>query len=620
MKKLIRSVRKVEFEARIFISFSIVILICVLSFVVYRSSPSNIIIAGRWFGIEPDLAYRTGYLMVAVMLMVASLLRMWAGSILTSQRVMAFKVQKSQLTTSGPYSLVRNPIYLADFIAYIAFAMCLKPAGLLLPVLIYIHYTQLVIYEEQSLQQQFGERFLAFKRITPRFIPGFSSIRRFVSQFRSFDINMDGFRHNALYLLFIPGFIVTAYTGSLIYAVIIGLPAVIDWAVIHTFIGLSPSSSEVEQKEIPAGKAELSKAKVFEDILYAQCWEDPEIDRKAFKINSEDVIFSITSGGCNVLAFLADNPRKIISLDLNPFQNYLLDLKIAAFSTLHYDEVLEFFGVIPSERRFKLYTRIRLSLKDESREFWDKNKDKISNGIIHCGRYEKYMHLLRRWFNMLAGKSLIRKLYNAKDLAERKTLYERKWNNLRWRVFTRFFLSRSFMTLLFDSAFFDHLEESFSFGSHFRNVIKRAITELPVRESSFLSYIMFGNFHSLEHLPVYLRRDNFEKIKSRLDRIEIVTGSCKDYFASLPADCISKFNFTNIFEWMPAEAFEELLRDTIRVARDKSVITYRNLLVPRSRPERLGKWIIKNKELSEKLHNEDLSFIYRAYIVEQINK
>ncbi len=620
MKKFVWSVRKIEFEARIFISFSIVILVCVLSFVVYRSSPGNIAIAGRWFGMDPDLANRTGYLIVAVMMVVASLLRMWAGSILTSQREMAFKVQKSRLSTSGPYTLVRNPIYLADFIAYIALAICLKPAGLLLPVLIYIHYTQLVIYEEKSLQQQFGKRFLAFKRSTPRFIPSFSSIRRFVSQIGSFKINMDGFRHNALYLLFIPGFIVTAYSGSLIYAVIIGLPAVIDWAVVHTLIGLSPSSSEVEKKEIPAGKAELSKAKVFKDILYAQCWEDPEIDRKAFKINSEDVIFSITSGGCNVLAFLADNPRKIISLDLNPFQNYLLDLKIAAFRILHYYELLEFFGVIPSERRFKLYTRIRLSLKEESRKFWDNNKAKISNGIIHCGRYEKYMHMLRKWFILLEGKSLIRQLYNAKDRFERKTLYDRKWNNLRWRVFTRFFLSRAFMTLLFDSAFFDHLGESFSFGAHFRNVIKRAITELPVRENSFLSYIMYGNFHSLEFLPAYLRRENFEKIRSRLDRIEIINGSCEDYFTSLPSDCISKFNFTNIFEWMPAESFEKLLREAIRVARDKSVITYRNLLVPRSRPENLGRWIVKNKELSEKLHDEDLSFIYRAYIVEQINK
>ena len=64
--------------------------------------------------------------------------------------------------------------------------------------------------------------------------------------------------------------------------------------------------------------------KVFQDVLYAQCWEDPQIDREAFNITSDDIVFSITSGGCNVLTFLIDNPKKIIALDLNPYQNYLL--------------------------------------------------------------------------------------------------------------------------------------------------------------------------------------------------------------------------------------------------------------------------------------------------------
>ena len=33
--------------------------------------------------------------------------------------------------------------------------------------------------------------------------------------------------------------------------------------------------------------------KVFDRLIYAQCWEDPEIDRKAFRIGPDDTIFSI---------------------------------------------------------------------------------------------------------------------------------------------------------------------------------------------------------------------------------------------------------------------------------------------------------------------------------------
>jgi S-adenosylmethionine-diacylglycerol 3-amino-3-carboxypropyl transferase len=71
---------------------------------------------------------------------------------------------------------------------------------------------------------------------------------------------------------------------------------------------------------------------------------------------------------------------------------------------------------------------------------------------------------------------------------------------------------------------------------------------------------------------------------------------------------------------MPAEEFHRLLQKTIRVARDGSVLTYRNLLVPRSRPESLAAWIQPDTVLAAALYDADRSFIYRAYQVEKIVK
>ena len=101
-----------------------------------------------------------------------------------------------------------------------------------------------------------------------------------------------------------------------------------------------------------------SSEEIFRDIVYAQCWEDPEIDREAFRIQPDDTVFSITSGGCNTLAFLLDNPRAVYALDVNPSQNYLLDLKMGAFAALPYGEMLELLGVRPSRRRRDLYARV----------------------------------------------------------------------------------------------------------------------------------------------------------------------------------------------------------------------------------------------------------------------
>ena len=88
------------------------------------------------------------------------------------------------------------------------------------------------------------------------------------------------------------------------------------------------------KKKSLSKKRNFSHSKVFRDILYAQCWEDPEMDRIAFKIKPDDTVFSITSGGCNAMAFLIDDPQKVICLDMNRYQNYLLSLKINAFKTL----------------------------------------------------------------------------------------------------------------------------------------------------------------------------------------------------------------------------------------------------------------------------------------------
>jgi len=362
------------------------------------------------------------------------------------------------------------------------------------------------------------------------------------------------------------------------------------------------------------------RPKVFDDILYAQCWEDPELDRAAFSIASDDVVFSITSGGCNVLTFLLDNPRKVIALDVNPYQNFLLDLKMAAFKRLSYLELLEFVGVRESDNRMQLYNKLRPALHHDSRSYWDTQSRKIQHGILHCGRYERYMGLLRRWVNRLMGRALVRKFFETEDPAARGELFRTEWRTIWWWLFTRVLLSRFTMTLLFDKAFFRYLDGSFSFGKHFAERVRRALTELPTKENYFLSYILLGRYYSEDHLPPYLREQNYHIIRSRLNRIEPVCDSCEHFFSTLPDSCITKFNFTNIFEWISPEEYERLLRQTHRVARNGAVLTYRNLLVFRERPIALAAHIRSLHMKARSLHERDLSFIYRNYVVEAINK
>jgi S-adenosylmethionine-diacylglycerol 3-amino-3-carboxypropyl transferase len=602
---------------RIFISLTIVLTISIISFLSFRDQHSVIEIAGSWIGFSSRSAIQYGYFAVAFLVLLASLLRMWAGSILTSKTVMTFRIQNSKLIISGPYNFVRNPIYFADLIAFSSLSLCLRPIGLLIPVLIWLHYYQLIKYEEEKLISRFGATYSKYIRSVPGLFPGLRQIGTLFSFPLNFKLNFDGFRHNAQYILFIPGLIYASFSGKFIYAILIGLPAVIDWAVIHTIIGNS-SGTPAKEKSL-FYKRKLSNSKVFRDVLYAQCWEDPEMDRIAFDIKPGDTVFSITSGGCNALTFLLDDPVKVICLDMNRFQNYLLRLKISAFKTLGYNEMLEFFGVRDSKRRWELFEKLKPFLSEEEQLYWSNKKSDLNHGIIHCGKYERYMHLLKRVFRILIGEKVISELFNSSSLDEQRILFKTKWDNFKWRMFCRILLSRTFASILFDKAFYKYLEPKFSFEKYYRSAVMQAVTELPIKENYFIAYILLGNYLD-DNLPVYLKKENYEFIRDRVDRIQTITSGCQEYMRTLPMDTISKFNFTNIFEWMSMEEFTLLLLETFRIAKDGAVITYRNHLVTRNRPEAFAEKIIPDMKLSLELRKRDRSFIYKAYVVERIKK
>jgi S-adenosylmethionine-diacylglycerol 3-amino-3-carboxypropyl transferase len=655
MTTLQLKIQKFEFESRIFISFGLVASICALSLSIFAHLPTAAVILGGLTALPAPVASALGFVAAALAMAAASFLRIWAGSALTSRRMMSFQIKTDELLTSGPYRIVRNPIYLADLMAFTGFVFVLPPIGLLLPVLLFLHYTQLIAYEEISLRREFGPLYAEYEKRVPRLLPGAGSGTAFRTAIRDVAFTRDGIRHNALYLFFIPGFVLAAATGTLLQAVAIGLPAVVDWAIVHTRTGIkgrafgSPlardfyaraSTAEIDPRAklgAPAGagvrakapapaavakKPTAVKAKVFEDVLYANAWEDPAVDRAAFCIQPSDVVLSITSGGCNVLAFLLDDPRKVIALDLNPHQNHLLELKMAAFRKLSYRQLLAFFGVRPSAARLALYReRLRPVLSDDARRFWDGQPAKIARGLIHAGRYEKYMRLLRKILITPTGRQrLARKMFEAEDPAERERLYRRRWLGPGWTLLTRVMLSRRLNSLLFDKAFFAYLDRDVSFGRHFAAKAEHALLRLPLKDNYFLSYILFGRYYDERHLPPYLRPENFRTIRDRIDRIEIVTDSGTRYLAGLEDSSVTKFNFSNIFEWMPPQAFEELLRETVRVACDGAILTYRNLLVPRERPASLEPWIRPRPDLAGPLGEADLSFIYDRYVVEQVEK
>ncbi|KAJ2121906.1 hypothetical protein IW147_003895 [Coemansia sp. RSA 720] len=73
----------------------------------------------------------------------------------------------------------------------------------------------------------------------------------------------------------------------------------------------------------------------FSTYIYGFTWEDPQADIAALDLHSGDNIMVITSAGDNALAYAAHtNGLTIHCVDMNPCQNHLLELKLAALTVV----------------------------------------------------------------------------------------------------------------------------------------------------------------------------------------------------------------------------------------------------------------------------------------------
>ncbi len=243
------AVLRLEFEYRIFVSFGIVIAVALLSLNTFDYLPSPFEALSSFLGIGRDWAQSAAYLIAAVFMVAASALRIWAGSTLSSHRMMAFQVQTDSLLTDPPYTLCRNPIYLADFTAFCGFAVVMPSIAVSLPFFLLLHYRRLIAYEQTELRGEYRLQFSTYEKFTPPFFPTLRSICRTILISRSVTFSKDGVRHNALYLLFVPGFIVASFTHNFFLALAIGLPAVFDWAIIHTIVGTADRKEAANAEE-----------------------------------------------------------------------------------------------------------------------------------------------------------------------------------------------------------------------------------------------------------------------------------------------------------------------------------------------------------------------------------
>jgi S-adenosylmethionine-diacylglycerol 3-amino-3-carboxypropyl transferase len=360
----------------------------------------------------------------------------------------------------------------------------------------------------------------------------------------------------------------------------------------------------------------ISSRTSFSQIRYAQCWEDADVLLEALDVRPGDTCLSIASAGDNSLSLLTRDPARVIAVDVSAPQIACLELRVAAYRTLDHSELLELVGSQPSARRADLYLRCRSALSRDAREFWDSHPEAIDEGIGATGKFERYLALFRRRILPLVhGRRRVERLLHSGTPEERQRFYDQEWNTRRWRMMFRLFFSRPVLGRAGrDPEFFRYVRGDVPGAILART--RYALTTLDPGENPYVQWILMGRHGTA--LPHALRRENFDRIRARLDRLEWRCLPLETFLDSQSEGSIARFNLSDIFEYVSAYDYERLLERLLRVGRGGGRLVYWNLLVDRHRPETLADRLRPLEPLARELHGRDKAFFYGALVVEEI--
>jgi betaine lipid synthase len=148
-------------------------------------------------------------------------------------------------------------------------------------------------------------------------------------------------------------------------------------------------------------------------------------------VTPDDVVLAITSAGDNILSFCLDSPRRVHAVDLNPTQNHLLELKVAAFTALPYPDVWKLFGAGKhADFRRLLIEKLSPHMSSAAFQYWLQAGPSVfaaasSKGLYFSGGSGNALMLVGWLFRVLGLTEEVRALCAAQTLNEQREIWRR---------------------------------------------------------------------------------------------------------------------------------------------------------------------------------------------------
>ncbi len=383
------------------------------------------------------------------------------------------------------------------------------------------------------------------------------------------------------------------------------------------------------------------------NIVYNQCWEDPRLDRVALELTSHDRVVVITSAGCNALDYALAGAGHVHAVDMNPRQNALLDLKIAAAKALNYEEFFQIFGRGKATEWKTMYPqRIRPLLTPEVQKFWDRKGAMFSpygrrKSFYFRSTSGTFAWLVNVYIDKVAKlRDSINAMLATDSVEQQQDLFQQyKLADRLWRPFIKWAMKRDMTLALLGvpRAQRRQIDEQYP-GGILQFVIDRVetvFTRLPLKDNYFWRVYLTGEY-TQDCCPEYLKPENFETLKtSVVNRVTTHTSSVLAFVNEQPAGQITRFILLDHMDWLTREPSKKILTDEwqgiVDKAAPKARILWRsagldgefiNSLSIKSggQTRQLGELLSYNRDLATSLHAKDRVHTYGSFCIADLKR
>lgn len=335
--------------------------------------------------------------------------------------------------------------------------------------------------------------------------------------------------------------------------------------------------------------------------------EDWETEKSALQIQPDSSVLCVTASGDRPLNLLSTECKQIVTIDANPIQNALFDLKKAALKHFDYDDYIAFLGLTPMEQRWQHYDKLKDNLSPQSQALWQEHHTKVKNGVLFSGAVEKLGKTSATVANFFRRKK-IEQLLSFDDLDEQIAFVEKEFDTKGWEIL--FNVVHTFRRFLQDPGLYEYVDPSLHVGKFLHSRISRYLKHSLAKESALLNLLLTGAPH-LDHLPPYLCEERSPLIKQRLDRISFETIDLLSYLEQAPENHFDRFSMSDVASYIPKQAFNNMIKNLVRVAKPGSRFCIRQFLSNYDIPKDLQHFFNRDSKLEEQLEHQDNCFVYR---------